>query len=195
MWTTSLTISTRRWRQSEKPAVGADLSRRILTSYNSGPCPSYRRIATIPTLAFTQSMFLFAIRNEACGSTWINLDSTSPLTCAFNTGQRCVGVAPPHGTAVLTLIAPEPDSDEYKLIGRASPVAFVSEDVVATYSQWRKRGVRFRHVPRLRRVKYQRKAGDLPERRSLVVAGQAESGLGWSVYPLRGYRQEFLYLW
>src|SRR6185369_7477666 len=73
----------------------------------------------------------------------------------LQSGQRWVGVAPPHGTAVLTLIAPEADSDEYKLIGQPTPVAFVAEDVVATYTQWRRRGVRFRHVPRLRRVKYQ----------------------------------------
>src|SRR5713101_6613082 len=73
-------------------------------------------------------------------------------------GQRWVGVAPPHGTAVLTLIAPDPDSDEFKLIGQPSPVAFVSEDVIATYTQWRRRGVRFRQVPRLRRVKYEKLA-------------------------------------
>jgi serine phosphatase RsbU (regulator of sigma subunit) len=76
----------------------------------------------------------------------------------LQSGQRWVGVSPPHGTAVLTLIAPDPESDEYKLIGQPSPVAFVSEDVVATYSQWRRRGVRFRHVPRLRRVKYEKRA-------------------------------------
>src|SRR6202140_700530 len=70
----------------------------------------------------------------------------------LQSGQRWVGVAPPHGTAVLTPVSPEPDSYEYKLIGQATPVAFVAEDVVATYSQWRSRGVRFRHVPRLRRV-------------------------------------------
>ena len=80
----------------------------------------------------------------------------------LQSGQRCVGVAPPHGTAVLTLIAPEPDSAEYKLIGQPTPVAFVSEDVVATYTQWRRRGVRFRHVPRLRRVKYEKLATDGP---------------------------------
>ncbi len=84
----------------------------------------------------------------------------------LQSGQRWVGVAPPHGTAVLTLIAPDPDSDEYKLIGQPTQVAFVAEDVVATYTQWRKRGVRFRHVPRLRRVKYQQQAvdaaGDIP---------------------------------
>jgi serine phosphatase RsbU (regulator of sigma subunit) len=72
----------------------------------------------------------------------------------LQSGQRWVGVAPPHGTAVLTLIAPDPESDEYKLIGQPTGVTFVAEDVVATYSQWRRRGVRFRHVPRLRRVKY-----------------------------------------
>lgn len=78
----------------------------------------------------------------------------------LQSGQRWVGVAPPHGSAVLTLIAPEPDSDEYKLIGQPTSVAFVSEDVVATYSQWRRRGVRFRHVPKLRRVKYQQQVVD-----------------------------------
>src|SRR5882724_7187254 len=78
----------------------------------------------------------------------------------LQSGQRWVGVAPPHGTAVLTLVAPEPDSYEYKLIGQPTPVAFVAEDVVATYAQWRSRGVRFRHVPRLRRVKYEQLAAD-----------------------------------
>src|SRR5215470_5044395 len=33
-------------------------------------------------------------------------------------GQRWLAVAPPNGTAVLTLIAPEPDSEQYKLVGR-----------------------------------------------------------------------------
>lgn len=30
----------------------------------------------------------------------------------LQSGQRWVGVAPPNGTAVLTLVAPEPDSDD-----------------------------------------------------------------------------------
>ncbi len=87
-------------------------------------------------------------------------------------GERWVGVAPPDGTAVLTLIAPEPDSDEYKLIGQPTPIAFVAEDVVATYTQWRKRGVRFRHVPRLRRIKYQQQAGDLPDGAPSLLLGK-----------------------
>src|SRR5215475_13687185 len=69
-------------------------------------------------------------------------------------GQRWLAVAPPNGTAVLTLIAPEPDSEQYKLIGRHTGIALVTEDVAATYVQWRKRGVRFGHTPRLRRMKY-----------------------------------------
>src|SRR6202047_3687769 len=90
----------------------------------------------------------------------------------LQSGQRWVGVAPPHGTAVLTLIAPEPDADEYKLIGQPTSVAFVAEDVVATYSQWRKRGVRFRHGPRLRRVKYQQRADDLPDGAPSLLLGK-----------------------
>jgi serine phosphatase RsbU (regulator of sigma subunit) len=78
----------------------------------------------------------------------------------LQSGQRWVGVSPPDGTAVLTLVAPDPESEEYKLIGQPTPVVFVSEDVVATYTEWRRRGVRFRHTPRLRRVKYQQPIGD-----------------------------------
>src|SRR5450759_530299 len=37
----------------------------------------------------------------------------------LQSGDRWVAVAPPDGTAVLTLIAPKPDSKEYKLIGRS----------------------------------------------------------------------------
>jgi len=98
------------------------------------------------------------------------------FTLAFDvrsqTGERWVGVAPPDGSAVLTLIAPAPDSDEYKLIGKPSDIAFVSEDVVATYAQWRRLGVRFRHVPRLRRVKYEKHTSDTPGAPSLLLGRQ-----------------------
>jgi catechol 2,3-dioxygenase-like lactoylglutathione lyase family enzyme len=87
----------------------------------------------------------------------------------LQSGQRWVAVAPPDGTAVLTLIAPDPESEEYKLIGRPTGVAFVTEDVAAKYAEWRKRGVRFRHTPRLRRVKYQRPAVDGANAESLLL--------------------------
>ena len=59
---------------------------------------------------------------------------------------------------MLTLVAPGPRSPEHKLIGRATQVVFVTEDVLAKFREWRQRGVRFRHSPRLRRVKYERGA-------------------------------------
>jgi serine phosphatase RsbU (regulator of sigma subunit) len=90
----------------------------------------------------------------------------------LQSGQRWVGVAPPHGSAVLTLIAPEPESDDCKLIGQPTPIAFVSEDVVATYSLWRQRGVRFRHVPRLRRVKYEKQVADTDGNTSSLHLGK-----------------------
>src|SRR5215831_17432968 len=40
----------------------------------------------------------------------------------LQTGQRCLAVAPPDGTAVLTLITPEPDSEMEKLVGRHTGV-------------------------------------------------------------------------
>ena len=76
----------------------------------------------------------------------------------LQSGQRWVGVAPPDGTAVLTLVAPSPESEEYKLIGRPTGIAFVAEDVAAKYKEWRQRGVRFSYTPRLRRIKYQQRA-------------------------------------
>jgi hypothetical protein len=41
-------------------------------------------------------------------------------------GRRWVAVAPPDGSTVLLLIQPEPDSAEYKLIGRATQVVLVT---------------------------------------------------------------------
>jgi serine phosphatase RsbU (regulator of sigma subunit)/predicted enzyme related to lactoylglutathione lyase len=68
---------------------------------------------------------------------------------------RQLAVTPPDGTAVLTLIQAEPRTPQSKLVGRATQVVFVTEDLPATYREWRRRGVRFRTAPRLRRVVYQ----------------------------------------
>jgi serine phosphatase RsbU (regulator of sigma subunit) len=78
---------------------------------------------------------------------------------AFDTrvqsGERWVGVAPPDGSAILSLIAPETHSPQYKLIGRATNVVFVTEDVPAKFQEWSKRGVRFSTPPKLKRIRYQ----------------------------------------
>ena len=72
-------------------------------------------------------------------------------------GDRWIAVAPPDGSALLSLVAPSPESPDYKLIGRATGIVFVAEDVVAKYAEWCRRGVRFRFAPRLRRVKFSHK--------------------------------------
>src|ERR1700684_59363 len=76
------------------------------------------------------------------------------LDIRLQSRYRLVAVAPPDGTTVLRLITPDPDSEEYKLIGRHTPVVFLTEDVVAKFREWSKRGVHFRYTPRLKRVKH-----------------------------------------
>jgi serine phosphatase RsbU (regulator of sigma subunit) len=90
----------------------------------------------------------------------------------LQSGRRRVGVSPPDGTAAINLIAPEPDSDEYALIGRPTQVVFVTEDVAAKYGEWRKRGVRFHHTPRLRRIKYLQQAPARVAEQTLLFGDQ-----------------------
>jgi serine phosphatase RsbU (regulator of sigma subunit)/catechol 2,3-dioxygenase-like lactoylglutathione lyase family enzyme len=70
------------------------------------------------------------------------------------TRQPWVVVSPPDGTANLTLIVPRTDSEQFKQIGRASHVTFVTEDVLTKFRDWSKRGVHFLSNPRLRRFKH-----------------------------------------
>src|SRR5262249_35186394 len=58
----------------------------------------------------------------------------------IQSGQRWVAVAPPDGSAVLALIAPTRQSRLYKLIGRATGIVFVAEDLIAQFEEWRRRG-------------------------------------------------------
>src|SRR5213592_560562 len=92
--------------------------------------------------------------------------------------HRLLAVAPPDGTAVLTLIQPEPDSAQCRLIGRATQVVFVTEDLPATYREWRRRGVRFRSAPRLRRVVYEQ-AGFSQHNPASMPATTAEHSSVW----------------
>jgi serine phosphatase RsbU (regulator of sigma subunit)/catechol 2,3-dioxygenase-like lactoylglutathione lyase family enzyme len=89
----------------------------------------------------------------------------------LHSGQRWVAVAPPDGTAVLALIEPAPNSLEHKLIGRATQVVFVTEDVTAKYREWTARGVRFRYAPRLRRIKYEKEPARAADD-ALLASGQ-----------------------
>jgi serine phosphatase RsbU (regulator of sigma subunit)/predicted enzyme related to lactoylglutathione lyase len=74
----------------------------------------------------------------------------------FGSGQRWVAVAPPDGSAVLSLVEPKPDSKAFGLIGRATQVVFITDDVVAKFREWRKRGVQFLSTPRLKQITYER---------------------------------------
>ena len=73
----------------------------------------------------------------------------------LQSGDRWVAVAPPDGSAILSLVAPNPSSPQYKLIGRSTNAVFVTEDVAAKFQEWSKRGVRFQTPPRLKRIRYQ----------------------------------------
>jgi len=83
--------------------------------------------------------------------------------------QRLLAVAPPEGTAVLALVQPEPGSPQAQLIGRATEVVLVTDDVPAAYSEWRRRGVRFHGAPRLRRVAYEQAEASTDRLRSAAA--------------------------
>src|SRR5438552_4774924 len=65
----------------------------------------------------------------------------------YESGGRWVAVAPPDGNTVLALVTPQRKSEEYKLIGRCRHAVLVTEDVMAKFDEWQKRGVRFHHPP------------------------------------------------
>jgi serine phosphatase RsbU (regulator of sigma subunit)/predicted enzyme related to lactoylglutathione lyase len=65
----------------------------------------------------------------------------------YESGGRWVAVAPPDGNTVIALVRPERKSPEYKLIGRCRHAVLVTEDVLAKFEEWQKRGVVFHHPP------------------------------------------------
>lgn len=67
----------------------------------------------------------------------------------LQSADRSVAVTPPDGTAVLSLVAPKPGSEEYKLIGRSTQIVFLTENVLAKFEEWSKCGVRFHHPPQV----------------------------------------------
>jgi catechol 2,3-dioxygenase-like lactoylglutathione lyase family enzyme len=84
---------------------------------------------------------------------------------------RWIAVAPPDGTALLVLVAPPPDSEEYKLIGRARHAVFVAEDVVSNFQEWGKRGVRFHRPPHAETWGGMQTGFEDPDGNSFVLVG------------------------
>jgi serine phosphatase RsbU (regulator of sigma subunit)/catechol 2,3-dioxygenase-like lactoylglutathione lyase family enzyme len=68
-------------------------------------------------------------------------------------GRSFVSLAPPDGTANLTLVAPEPNTEQFQLIGRRTQITFITEDLLTKFRDWSRRGVSFQVTPRLRRLK------------------------------------------
>ena len=66
---------------------------------------------------------------------------------SFPNGTRWVAVAPPDGTGALALLQAKPGSDEESLIGRATQLALITEDIQATYERWQALGVHFDPPP------------------------------------------------
>jgi serine phosphatase RsbU (regulator of sigma subunit)/catechol 2,3-dioxygenase-like lactoylglutathione lyase family enzyme len=65
----------------------------------------------------------------------------------LSSGERWLAVSPPDGTAVLSLVAPKPDSADYARIGRSAQITFLTENVAAKFEEWRCRGVVFSQPP------------------------------------------------
>src|SRR5260370_27223698 len=95
---------------------------------------------------------------------------------AFDTrvqsGERWVGVAPPDGAAILSLIVPKPNSEQYKLIGRATQIVFVTEDVTTKFQEWSGRALHFTTAPRLKRIRYHSQ----PEHSAAAAAATQSAG-------------------
>lgn len=99
----------------------------------------------------------------------------------LQSGDRLVAVAPPDGSTILSLIAPKPDSQQYKFIGRSTQIVFITEDVIAKFQEWSKRGVRFQITPRLKRIKYDPQAHSAQPPVSSPLLGE-ESSIWGSVF-------------
>jgi serine phosphatase RsbU (regulator of sigma subunit)/catechol 2,3-dioxygenase-like lactoylglutathione lyase family enzyme len=63
-------------------------------------------------------------------------------------------VAPPDGTSNVALVCPEPNSEQVKLIGRNTQISFITEDVLAKFREWSRKGVVFPTNPRLRHLRH-----------------------------------------
>jgi serine phosphatase RsbU (regulator of sigma subunit)/predicted enzyme related to lactoylglutathione lyase len=63
--------------------------------------------------------------------------------------SRFIVVSPPNGETNIALMAPAPGSPEYLLIGRSMQLAFMTEDIEATYEEWASQGVNFVHPPEM----------------------------------------------
>jgi serine phosphatase RsbU (regulator of sigma subunit)/catechol 2,3-dioxygenase-like lactoylglutathione lyase family enzyme len=93
----------------------------------------------------------------------------------FGPTGRWVALAPPDGSTLIILLTPKPDSQEFKLIGTASEVAFITDDVMRTYEVWNARGVKFREVPKVSQWGGTSARFEDPDGNSFILLGFDES--------------------
>jgi serine phosphatase RsbU (regulator of sigma subunit)/catechol 2,3-dioxygenase-like lactoylglutathione lyase family enzyme len=110
-------------------------------SFHPGREQSYLRLNSVTIFVSDHARSLHFYRDQL----GFSVAYAGELPC----GDHWLAVAPPDGTAVLTLIAPRPGSEEYRLIGQPTQIAFLAEDIVGTFEEWRSRGVRFQHLPQM----------------------------------------------
>jgi len=108
-------------------------------SFQPGREDPYLRLNTINIFVRDQDRSLRFYRDQLGFS--LAYDNRLP------SGDRLMAVTPPDGTAMLAIIAPKPNSEEYKMIGRSTQIAFVTENILAKIEEWRQRGVHFNSSP------------------------------------------------
>ena len=139
-------------------------------SQTSGSIPAQLR--SIPYLSLHNAKIFVRDLDESVRFYVHQLGFDLVFDVRLQSGERWAAVSPPDGTAVLALVAPPTESRDYHLIGRPTNIVFVTDDVTSRYNEWRQRGVRFQHTPRLRRVRYERQAAD-PNPAALVRGDEA----------------------
>jgi serine phosphatase RsbU (regulator of sigma subunit)/catechol 2,3-dioxygenase-like lactoylglutathione lyase family enzyme len=108
-------------------------------SFQPGREDPYLRLGTVTVFVQDQDRSLQFYLNQLGFN--LAIDSRLP------SGDRWLTVMPPDGTAMLALVAPEPDSEDYNLIGRSTHIVFLTEDIFAKFEEWRSHGVRFHNSP------------------------------------------------
>ncbi len=108
-------------------------------SFQPGRQDPYLRLASITVFVRDQE------RSREFYENCLGFSVAFDIPCP--SGERWLMIAPPDGTALLTLVAPQPGTGKYDLIGRPTQISFLTEDIFAKVDEWSSRGVRFHDRP------------------------------------------------
>jgi len=122
-------------------ASSADSAARRLLAASSRGCPECPYLRVFKSTVFVRN------HDESLKFYVDQLGFSVVADANLDFDGRWVAVAPPDGSTILALVAPKKGSENYKFIGRPTHIAFIAEDINATFELWRGRGVRFHHPP------------------------------------------------